>query len=304
MKEKYDDINFQGKVLKRIEQANQILEEYAAQDFTMSLRQLYYQFVSRDLIPNNITAYRNLSETVSRGRIAGLIDWDHIEDRTRSLQTHSSWEKPADIISDAAGDYREDLWKGQEYRPEVWVEKSALMGVIQPVCDEWRIPYFTTIGNCSQTEMRDAGQRFADHIFNGLTPVVLHLADHDPSGIGMTRDLRARLNMFARDDIEVRRIGLNIDQVRLYDPPPNPAKDTDPRFAAYAEEFGEQSWELDALAPSVLADLIRTELDEMIDLALWDDRKEEEKQNRALLTRVAKNWNRTSAEMRAPPPPY
>jgi hypothetical protein len=290
MKVKYQDKRFQTKTLTAINHANVILDEYVRQGFTMSLRQLYYQFVARDLLENTQANYKLIGRTVSDARLAGLIDWDSIEDRNRSLRTHSSWDGPENIIRGAARSYAEDRWKGQRYRPEVWIEKAALLGVIEPICNEYRLPYFATIGNNSQTEMREAGERFADYIAIGLIPVVLHLADHDPNGLDMTRDCRDRLSMFAGDDIEVRRLALNMDQVERYNPPPNFAKETDTRFAAYAEQFGDQCWELDALAPPVLAGLIRDELDQMIDAPLWRKREKEEERNRALLTRVSENW--------------
>jgi hypothetical protein len=119
---------------------------------------------------------------------------------------------------------------------------------------------------------------------------VLHLADHDPNGIDMTRDNKERLSMFAGTEIEVRRIALNMDQVRRYNPPPNPAKVTDTRFLAYAEKLGDQSWELDALSPTVIDGLIRSELDFMIDLSKWKKREAAERRNRTLLDKISKNW--------------
>jgi hypothetical protein len=291
MKREYRDIRFQCKTMGRINQANAILQEFAAQGFTMTLRQLYYQFVARDIIENSFNNYKRLSVIVDDARLGGMIDWDHIEDRTREVRTHPSWGEPSDIIRSAASWYREDIWQGQDYRPEVWVEKAALLGVIEPVCKEYRVPYFATIGNCSQSEMHDAGQRFADQIADGLIPVVLHLADHDPGGIDMTGDIEDRLEMFACEAIEVRRIALNMDQVELYRPPPNFTKDTDNHAAGYRERFGtDECWELDALSPTVIADLIRDELDGMIDDSLWQERKAEEKRNRIMMAKVSANW--------------
>jgi hypothetical protein len=151
------------------------------------------------------------------------------------------------------------------------------------------VPYFASIGNNSQSAQYEAGKRLAGHLEGGLIPVVLHLADHDPNGIDMTRDNRERLAMFAGGEVEVRRIALNLDQVRLYQPPPNFAKEADTRFAAYAAEFGQECWELDALTPTVIADLIRQELNGMIDVAHWRKRLSAES-NRALLDKVSKNW--------------
>jgi hypothetical protein len=303
MKQFYEAIRFQAKALKLIEQANNILEQYAAQGFTMSLRQLYYQFVARDLLENTHLNYKHLGKTVSRGRVAGLIDWDHIEDRNRTLRAHASWDSPEELIGDCAKAYKEDRWAGQSFRPEVWVEKAALLGVIEPICREYRVPYFATIGNRSQTEMREAGERFVRYMSDGLTPLVLHLADHDPTGLDMTRDIRDRLWLFTSEEVEVRRIALNMDQVELYNPPPNFAKETDSRFASYAEEFGDQSWELDALSPSVLAGLIRAELDDMIEDKPWQECEAQEERNRDTLNLVVENWAKVQNMLLPPPLP-
>jgi hypothetical protein len=123
-----------------------------------------------------------------------------------------------------------------------------------------------------------------------LTPVVLHLGDHDPSGLDMTRDNLDRLEMFARRGVEVRRLALNMDQVDRWRPPPNPAKETDTRFAAYAEQFGKECWELDALDPTVIADLIRGEVEGMLDVGAWNSALAEETANRASLEAASEKW--------------
>jgi hypothetical protein len=168
MKEKYRDIRLQSKTVGMITKANIILTEYAAQGFIMTVRQLYYQFVARGLIENNINSYKRIIRIVSNGRLAGLIDWSLIEDRTRALRTHPSWDGPEEIIEACATGYREDIWDTQEYRPEVWIEKAALLGVIEPICNEYRVPYFACIGNNSTSEQRKAGKRFARYIDDGL----------------------------------------------------------------------------------------------------------------------------------------
>ncbi len=167
----------------------------------------------------------------------------------------------------------------------MWIEKTALLGVVAPVCDEYRVPYFAHIGNNSQSDQYRAGKRFAKLFDQGLKPVVLQFADHDPNGIDMTRDNRERLALYARREVEVRRVALTIDQVQLYAPPPNFAKEADTRYPAYVAQYGEECWELDALSPTVIADLIRTEIEAMIDAAKWRKRETAEQRNRALLDR-------------------
>jgi hypothetical protein len=221
-----------------VEQANVIVAEYLAQGFALSLRQLFYQMVSRALLDNSFKEYKRLGVIVRDGRNGGLIDWDVIEDRARIVNTHSSWDNPADIIGSAADSYKTDWWRDQRYRPEVWIEKNALIGVIEGVCTDLRVPYFATIGNNSQTLQYQAGKRFAQYFGQGLIPVVLHLADHDPNRIDMTRDVRDRLALYARQPVEVRRVALNLDQVRQHNPPPNFAKESDTRFEGYVKTFG------------------------------------------------------------------
>jgi len=288
--EAFAETKFHKSTLAVIRRANAIIAEYEAQGFTLTLRQLYYQFVSRDLIENKHAEYKRLGSIIKDGRRAGLIDWDAIEDRTRNLRRYSSWESPAAVVATAAEQYRKNLWAVQPCRPEVWIEKDALIGVIEGVCNDYRVPHFACRGNNSESEQYKAGKRFERHLADGLTPIVLHLGDHDPNGIDMTRDNRDRLAMFARHDIAVRRIALNMDQVERYAPPPNPAKETDTRYARYVQEFGHECWELDALDPAFIADLIRTEIEALIDHDRWNLAMAEEEQHRAALANASANW--------------
>jgi hypothetical protein len=213
-----------------------------------------------------------------------------IVDRTRELIRLPSWEDPEDIIHASANSYREDLWADQHFIPEVWIEKDALVGIIEPVCAEFRVPFLANRGNNSQISMHEAGERFSG--MRDQIPVILHLSDHDPAGLDMTRDVIKRVSLYAREPIEVRRLALTMDQVEEYEPPPNPAKESDPRYAAYVSEYGTtNSWELDALSPTVIADLIRDEIISMIDAAAWNKAKAREDRNRRLLTTAAKSWD-------------
>jgi hypothetical protein len=288
-KEVFVEKNFRTATLAIIEKANEIIAEYNAQGFSLTLRQLYYQFVARALIENRQSEYKRLGGIINDGRLAGSIDWDAIEDRTRSLRRVSTWSDPASIIDSAAASYRDDLWASQVHRPEVWIEKDALVGIIEGACNEYRVPYFACRGNNSQSEQYAAGKRF--HRYTpSFTPIVFHLGDHDPNGLDMTRDNRDRLSMFADDPVEVVRLALNFDQVEQYRPPPNPAKDTDSRYAGYVAQFGDRSWELDALEPTVIDGLVRRAIADLIDDAAWEAAKAQEAARRAVIQKAAENW--------------
>lgn len=297
--EAFIEREFRGSSLAIIDQANAIIAAYQAQGFTLTLRQLYYQFVSRDLLANKQSEYKRLGSIINDARLAGHIDWSAIEDRTRNVRTHSWWDSPANIIESAAAGYAENLWSSQDFRVEVWIEKDALIGVVEPVCTRFRVPYFACRGYSSQSEQYAAGQRFRRQIRNGRTPLVLHLGDHDPSGLDMTRDNADRLAMFAQDDVEVRRLALNWDQITRYRPPPNPAKETDSRSGPYIERYGDKSWELDALEPTVIDRLIADEIERVLDREAWDEALAEEERNKATLEQVSERWDEVQAFVEA-----
>ena len=247
--------------------------------------------MSRDLLANTVQNYKRLGGIISDARLAGLIDWDSIEDRTRELKNTSYWNSPAAILSACAQQYRADKWADQEYRVELWIEKEALAGVFERIAKELGIPYFCCRGYTSQSEMWEAAQRLRRHDRNGQKPVILHFGDHDPSGIDMTRDIRERLALFRCDTLELDRLALNMDQVEQYTPPPNPAKETDSRFAAYIERFGSESWELDALEPQVLAELARARVMEIVDKTKWEAAVKKEADELRILGEASDRWD-------------
>lgn len=282
---------FSAAHLQVIEEARDICALYqSTYGLDLTLRQLYYQFVSRGLIPNRDTEYKRLGSIINDARMAGLLDWDYIVDRTRSLRDLGFNDSPREAIEHAAQAFRLDLWADQHYRPEVWIEKDALAGVIERVCQINRVPFFSCRGYTSQSEMWGAGMRQREYIENDQEPYI-HLGDHDPSGIDMTSDIQERLSLFAEEEITVDRIALNMSQVRQYNPPPNPAKLTDSRGTGYVSLFGNQSWELDALNPNVLEALIQDAIDGLRDAGDWSDSKRTETDQRELITEIGERFN-------------
>jgi hypothetical protein len=267
--------NFGPAALQVIRDANPIIAEYAAQGYDLTLRQLYYQFVSRDLIANKQSEYKRLGDIINDARLAGLVDWDAIVDRTRSIRALPHWSDPVAIVQAAASSYAVEKWADQPMRVEVWIEKDALVGVFEPVCEELDIPLFSCRGYTSQSEVWGAAQRLEASLAAAQEVVILHFGDHDPSGLDMTRDIRERLKLFLLHDwirhederhaytsnqgrrdwlirehgdlgwearLDARRLALTWAEVQQYSPPPNPATSTDARYRKYAEEFGHESW--------------------------------------------------------------
>ncbi|WP_431977623.1 hypothetical protein [Micromonospora haikouensis] len=310
MKLHYEEWNPRPDARLDIRRAEAICAQYAEQGFDLTLRQLYYQFVARDWIPNSQQSYKRLGAIINKARMAGLLDWNYIVDRTRNLAANSHWDSPGDIMRSAAHSFGIDKWEDQARRVEVWVEKEALAGIVGQVAGRHDVAYFSCRGYVSQSELWRAGRRLGRYLDGGQGVTVLHLGDHDPSGIDMTRDIRERLELFIGEDqgewtlndpdalkepdglpnLEVRRIALNIDQIRRYNPPPNPAKETDSRSGGYKALYGSQSWELDALDPTTLAALITEHIEGIRDAERYQAKIDIERQHRDLLTSASARW--------------
>lgn len=285
----YKEINFRQSSLDLIKLVNSVICEYQAQGYELTLRQAYYQLVARGYIPNNERSYKNIGNLINDGRLAGLIDWYAITDRTRNLRGNSHWETPAEVIESAKYSYRLDKWEGQPNYVEVWVEKDALVDVVGQACRPLDVPFFSCRGYTSQSEMWAAAQRFIRRD-DREQRIIIHLGDHDPSGIDMTRDIQERLEMFGAD-VMVKRVALTMEQIDFYTPPPNPAKLTDSRCHGYIRQFGNESWELDALEPKVITDLITEQVTMYRDDTLYEQVCDQERREKRELQLLCDNYS-------------
>lgn len=309
---KFETIKLRASSRAVISQANVIIAEFARMGFVLTLRQLYYQFIGLDAFPedrrwrwtgskwvrdpngtkNALPNYKWLGTLISDGRMAGLIDWDAIEDRVRVLQRFATWDSPESILQACASQFKYDLWENQENYVEVWVEKDALSGIVAVPCDRWRVPYFACKGYTSLSGIWEAGyNRLRRQARQGRSATILHLGDHDPSGIDMTRDIRDRLELFAGQPIEIVRLALNMEQVEEYSLPPSPAKTTDSRSESYIEEFGDDSWELDALSPEKIVELIEDEIKCRVDMNTWEESLAREDDAKGTLVDIADRFD-------------
>lgn len=277
MKQKFDDkLRLSNSNKLMLETINNILEEYKNDGYVLTLRQLYYQLVSKDIIPNNDREYAKLSNILKKGRMAGIVDWDAIEDRVRIPKLPYWVEGVKEAIEDTIDQYRINRMLGQKQKIEIWVEKDALSSVLYRVSQKYHIRLMVNRGYSSVSAMYDAHKRLNNN------DVILYFGDHDPSGMDMIRDIKERLTEFKRN-IDVRAVALTMEQIEKFSPPPNPAKISDPRAKWYIEKFGKTSWELDALPPKELIRLAEESVLDIIDLDLYNQMLEEEKKGIAEL---------------------
>ena len=293
MKKVYESYRPQGPARERILQINEIIEYFGLSGFILTIRSIYYRLVGKDIIENNLESYKGIATTIRRARLAGMIDWDAIVDETRYLREHNSWDSPSSIILAAANSFHTDYWQGQRYRPELWIEKDAILGVIGPLCKEYDLPYFSCRGNPSDASMFLAGQRMLEYKANGQIPYVFYLGDHDPQGLDIDRDVQRKLTLFTGSHVPFRRLALTTDQIIARNLPPNPVKKTDKETGPvvdYIKKYGVECWELDALDPNELVGIVKEAILEKVDLGLLNEMKDREDRGRAELLMVGRNW--------------
>lgn len=295
MKNQVENYNPSSKSRIIINKSNEIIEEYISKGFNLTLRQLYYQFVARGFIPNNKKSYDNLGKIISKARRGGFIDWNAITDRTRFLRGWgSTYNNIPEFIIQKSYQYKLDCWENQDVYIEVWFEKDALLGIFEKACYEYRIPLFSCRGYVSDSEMYAASTRIKN-IDGSKDVIILHFGDHDPSGIDMSRDIEDRLFLFGvNNNFNIERIALNYDQIVKFNPPPNPAKNTDSRYSDYRKKYGEYSWELDALSPDIIVSLVKNKVEELINIEEFNLVLNQEEKERKFLCEMADNINEKS----------
>lgn len=272
-----------------IERANEIIEEWQDQGYDLTLRQLYYQFISADYFPNTERSYKKLGGILNDARLAGLVDWDCIVDRTRQVRAVPTYDNGGQFLRTKINQYAQNHWRHQPVHIEVWVEKEALSQIVSRAANRYYADFLACKGYVSASAMYEGAQRFNEAYYDDKDCHLIYLGDHDPSGIDMTRDIEDRMDLFEQH-IHVHRIALNRDQIDRYGPPPNPAKVTDSRANGYIAEHGTESWELDALSPSVLESLITEKIESLIDMDEWRAAQRKEQATIRRLQEVAREF--------------
>jgi len=288
-KEEFVERNFRGKTKALLSKINKVLDDYQDKGHRLTLRQLYYQLVSTDTIQNTEQEYHKLSRILADARMAGVVDWDVIEDRTRTPKIPPHFESIGQLVASAADSYRLDRWKDQKYYVEVWLEKDALSGILEPITRRYHVHLLVNRGYPSVSAMYDSAKRIKvqTHI-NKKPSRILYLGDHDPSGENMVQDIEKRLREFGAFAVGVQKIALTMEQIEHYNLPPNPAKRSDPRYDKYVRIHGNRSWELDALRPEVLTALVQSHIKKLVNHRKFNAVIRQEEREKMRLVRLSK----------------
>ena len=268
----------QAKTQNIIDQARAILQDY----HPMTVRQVYYQLVSGQVIENNRSAYQAVSNALVDARLEGLISWEWIEDRLRRPRQIAMWKDPAHFAL-VAQQYKRNVWHTQPRYLEVWLEKDALSGIFEDVLEAYGVTLNVGRGYDGWSSIRNAAERYGP----GENRTILYYGDFDPSGDDMVRSLGVRLEALGSHPTIIK-VALSMEDVTRYNLPPNLTKPTDSRRAAFVEKNGDVSVELDALRPDVLEASLRAEIEKLMDMSALQATQEQEAKERALIEEALK----------------
>jgi hypothetical protein len=261
----------------------------------MTIRQLFYRLVSKGLIPNDRKHYQLVSRVMTKARDDERCSFDHIVDRSRPAYSPNVWEDASGYAEAVKRGYRKDYWATQPNHVEIWVEKDAIIGSIEPTTDELGVTIRVGRGFLSTTKAHDIAERFTV-IDKPIT--VFYLGDHDPSGQDIERDLYQRILSYDSGYFDLQRLAIHKEDISKFDLPPLRIKDGDMRAAKFRAQHGEECVELDALPPDELRRRVREAVEDLQDRELWKRAIAVETVELASIKDATRMWKTTVVDSR------
>jgi len=233
----------------------------------LTVRQVYYQLVAKEIIGNSRSEYQNISRLLTKMREEALVPWHVITDRSRRMVEKKGISDIEEHIRDNMvylfDGYNRCLVQNQENYVEVWTEKDALSSIFTEAVWKYCCRIVVCRGQLSATFLNEYADRAELAINRGQEPVILYFGDLDPTGMRIPEIIENKL--IDRHDllVDINRIALWPHYVELYNLPFNPqaTKTKDPNYNWYCSKgYGDYSVELDALHPKILMEMIDSAL--------------------------------------------
>ncbi len=231
-----------------------------AEQRPMTVRQVFYQLVSRQVIAKAEAEYKTtVVRLLAEMRLNGHIPFHWIADNTRWMRKPRTFDSLKGMLELSTQTYRRALWNDQSTYVEIWLEKDALAGVLYEETESWDVPLMVTRGYPSLSYLHGAAMAIANC---GKPAYLYYFGDHDPSGVDIPRATEQRIRDFAPEaEIHFESVAVTPEQIRLLNLPTRPTKTSDTR----SKNFSGESVEVDAMPPATLRALVKNCIEQHID---------------------------------------
>lgn len=261
------------------------------EDHPQSVRHVFYRMTDPRLsepVEKSDRGYRHVQSRCVKLRRAGLIPYNWIADLSRQGYFTNTYSDAGDFIRQMGGLYRADLWRDAESRCEVWAESRSIASVMLADCKDLAVDLYPCGGFTSLSFVHAAAQ-FHNASQDRRPLVIVYVGDYDPAGVLIDVALQRELREHLRTDIELdfRRIGINEEQVELYDLPTKPRKDGDKR-----SQHVTYSVEAEAMPARDLRGILRLEVESLLPENALDVAKVAEQSERQHLSNMAAMFER------------
>lgn len=255
----------QAKTLALVKNVQTILNDNA-DILPLTLRQIFYMLVSNYGFPKEEKAYKRLCNTIGHARRASYIPMEAIRDDGLSRIDPDGWEGEQQFIDTFKAHARRFRYNRQMHQPQytfVWCEAEGMLPQLANYCDNFGVSVLSSGGFDSITTKHNVAVEASRY------PIVevLHIGDHDPSGVHMCNSLDEDLLAFVDTlggDVTVTRIAVLPEQIEAMDLPTAPPKQTDRR------SFTGLTTQAEAIPPAALRDIVQAELRGRFDMDVLD----------------------------------
>ncbi len=272
------------------------IKEVLANDHPQTVRQVFYQLVTRDMIEKTEKEYQQVViRLLTDLRLSGAVPFRWIVDSSRITHETQTFDSVADAVQDTAKVYRRSALRDSDVYLEVWVEKEALAGIVYDAASYFDVPVIVSKGMPSLTQLHGSFQNIYRAADAGKCSFIYQFGDHDPTGALSPEVIESRIAWFCeRADCAmptVERCAITREQIKQFRLPTRPTK----RFGnTHAANFKGDSVELDALPSNVLRKLVSDCIERHISSRDVDILREAEESERELLKRWAKRASRAA----------
>ncbi len=249
----------------RIEQLQAQISRVLKQDHPQSVRHVFYRMTDPTLpepVEKSEQGYRQIQSQITKMRRAGLIPYDWITDATRRGFHVNTYDDAEDFLRRVSGLYRSDLWQHADHYVEVWTESRSIAGVIEWDCEELAVSLYPAGGFSSITlAFQAAGQINRATGYGSFPAEILYIGDYDPAGVLIDQAVEKELLRHLERGVELNfhRIGINLDQIEMYNLPAKPRKIGDKRAQHVTETV-----EAEAMPAHILRSLLRDNIERFL----------------------------------------